>query len=152
MSRPVLREKLRIKAPRPPKASSAAVSKAMKGNKASGTKPELLLRKELRALGVKGGRWNPSDIPGRPDVYFPKERLAVFVNGCFWHRCKKCGYTLPKANREYWRLKFLSNQLRDKKKRRRLNATGIHHRTIWECDLLKAPTRSAMRVATFINH
>jgi DNA mismatch endonuclease (patch repair protein) len=150
MKRVVLREKLRIKAPRPPKASSAAVSKSMKGNKATGTKPELLFRKALKDLGIKGARWNPPEIPGRPDAYFPAPRLAVFVNGCFWHRCKKCGYELPKANRSYWRLKFLANVLRDQKKRRRLNSLKIHHQTYWECEIAGSQEKVAGRLAKLL--
>jgi DNA mismatch endonuclease (patch repair protein) len=66
------------------------VSRLMKANKSTGTKPELLLRKALWAAGVRGYRLHQKGIPGRPDVSLPGKKLAVFVHGCFWHQCPRC--------------------------------------------------------------
>jgi DNA mismatch endonuclease (patch repair protein) len=141
-----LRERLSIKAPRPPKTKSAAVSKAMRGNKASGTKPELALRKALKASGLKGMRFNVQSLPGRPDVVFPAEKLAVFLNGCFWHRCPYCSLPTPWAHRSYWTKKFEANRQRDRKKRQRLGRMGYRVMTVWECRFKAAPGAAVERV------
>lgn len=146
MSRVVLREKLRIQAPRPPAPSSEAVSRSMRGNKASGTKPELALRRAVRAAGLKGIRYNPKDIPGRPDLYFKVEKLAVFLNGCFWHRCPYCRTDIPRKNSTYWIQKFAANRERDQRKRRRLRRLGLQVVTVWECQLKKAEAKVLARI------
>ncbi len=146
MKRPVLREKLSIKAPRPPKASSAAVSKAMWGNKASGTKPELALRQAVRKAGLKGARYNAKDVPGRPDLFYKAAKLAVFLNGCFWHRCPYCAGPIPKTNKGYWTKKFAANRQRDLRKRRRLRQLGASVLTIWECQLRSRPRIQVGRI------
>ncbi|MEE0262695.1 MAG: NUDIX domain-containing protein, partial [Collinsella sp.] len=73
----------------------AAIKKSMKGNKRANTKPELLVRQRLRAAGLTGYRleWK---VPGKPDIAFPGRKIAIFVNGCFWHRCPKCNPSQPK--------------------------------------------------------
>lgn len=147
MSRVALRESLSVKAPRPPAPSSEAVSRSMQGNKAVGTKPELLLRKAVRAAGLKGVRYNPKDLPGKPDLYFRVEKLAVFLNGCFWHRCPFCAAPMPKKHRSYWIKKFEANQERDLRKRRRLWGLGIKVLTIWECRLQKDPAAAVQRIS-----
>ena len=78
----------------------AAIKKSMKGNKRANTKPELLVRQRLRAAGLTGYRleWK---VPGKPDIAFPGRKIAIFVNGCFWHRCPKCNPSQPKRNVEF---------------------------------------------------
>lgn len=111
------------------------VSKVMSANKAKGTRPEIILRQTLWNCGVKGYRVNYSKIPGKPDLVFTKKKLAIFVNGCFWHRCPKCNFELPRHNQQFWIDKFAKNTARDQKKIRELNQAGWNVYTVWECDL-----------------
>ncbi len=120
---------------RSPTPRHSNVSKVMSSNKAKNTKPELTLRKELWHRGLKGYRLNWKKVPGRPDIAFPGKKIAIFVNGCFWHRCPTCNYPLPKHNTEFWNEKFGKNINRDKMKERQLVELGWNVITIWECDL-----------------
>lgn len=115
---------------------SEAVTKSMKSNKRANTKPELLVRKRLREAGLTGYRlqWK---VPGRPDVAWPGKKVALFVNGCFWHRCPKCQLPIPKDNREYWVVKFERNQERDAENLKKLQDMGWKTHVIWECELKK---------------
>lgn len=124
----------RPKTPRPPAASSEATRNVMKANKRSDTKPELLVRKRLREAGLTGYRlqWK---VPGRPDVAWPGKKVAIFVNGCFWHRCPHCNLPTPKSNVEYWVVKFERNKERDERNLRALEEAGWKVHVIWECQL-----------------
>ncbi|WP_139652586.1 very short patch repair endonuclease [Raoultibacter phocaeensis] len=119
-----------------PKASSEAVHKSMVSNKRANTKPELLVRKRLRGAGLTGYRlqWK---VPGRPDVAWPGKRVALFINGCFWHRCPHCNLPLPKSNIEYWHIKFERNVERDEKNLALLEELGWKVHVVWECQLKK---------------
>ena len=124
-------------APKVPPASSPAVRKSMQGNKRSDTRPELLVRQRLRQAGLGGYRlqWK---VPGRPDVAWPGKKVAVFVNGCFWHRHKGCKMaTTPKSNVEYWSIKFERNVQRDKQNLAKLRRQGWKVHVLWECQLSK---------------
>lgn len=133
----VYREEMSVRLGVSPKATSQHVSKVMKSNKAKDTKPELVLRKALWSAGVRGYRLNWKKIPGRPDITFPGKKIAVFVNGCFWHRCPICDLPLPKSNIEFWKNKFTRNVERDKLKTQRLEDMGWTVLTIWECQIKK---------------
>jgi len=87
----------------------------------------------LRAARISGWRRH-LDIPGRPDFVFPSQRIAVFVDGCFWHGCPQC-YKLPKDNRTYWRKKVESNRARDKRNTRRLRTKHWTVLRFWEHSL-----------------
>ena len=115
---------------------SEAVHKSMQGNKRANTKPELLVRKRLREAGLTGYRlqWK---VPGRPDVAWPGKNVALFVNGCFWHRCPRCNLPLPKSNVEYWVVKFDRNVERDERNLEELRKAGWTVHVIWECQLKK---------------
>ncbi len=119
-----------------PKASSYAVHKSMQGNKRKDTKPELLVRQRLREAGLGGYRlqWK---VPGRPDVAWPGKKVALFINGCYWHRCPHCNLSLPKKNTEYWVAKFKRNQERDAKNLAALHEAGWKTHVVWECELKK---------------
>lgn len=79
-------------------------------------------------------------LAGRPDFVFQKERLSIFVHGCFWHGCRTC-YRLPEMNRAYWQQKIVKNMARDRRVARRLRDSGYSVLTIWECQLV--PSRSS---------
>ena len=112
-----------------------ATRKSMRGNKGRGTKPELVVRKMLRELGYPGYRLNWKKAPGRPDIAYPGRKLAIFVNGCFWHRCPSCNLELPKSNQEFWEYKFKRNIERDRENIRDLKDRGWKVLVLWECDL-----------------
>jgi DNA mismatch endonuclease (patch repair protein) len=112
----------------------------MRSNVSSGTKPELLLSRLLRKKISK------SDLPGSPDFVFPRKRLVVFVHGCFWHRCPKCDFALPKRNRSFWAAKFERNVARDRLANRELKRMGWKVIEVWEHELRRNPMRVKQRI------
>lgn len=104
-----------------------------RGNKET----EVALAKLLRRHGIKGWRRH-QPVFGTPDFIFPKFRLAVFVDGCFWHGCPKHG-TKPKSHRAYWWRKLARNKKRDQLVTRTLRRAGWHVIRIWDCALQKRP-------------
>ncbi len=122
---------------RSPIPSSENVSKVMSSNKGKDTKPELFLRKLLWKNGLRGYRIHPKNIPGKPDVCFTSRKVALFINGCFWHRCPYCNYDLPRHNKLFWENKFNKNVNRDKVKIRQLKNMNWNVITVWECQLRK---------------
>ena len=111
----------------------------MKGNVAKNTKPEVRLRSKLRAAGYPGYRLHWRKAPGRPDIAYPGRKIAIFVNGCFWHRCPHCKPGLPKSNANFWNRKFALTLERDARKVQELRQAGWTVLTVWECEL-ESPT------------
>lgn len=107
----------------------------MQGNKCKDTKPELAVRKMLREAGYPGYRLHWKKVPGCPDIAYPGRKIAIFVNGCFWHRCPKCNLQTPKTHSDYWEEKFKRNVERDERKVRELEELGWQVYVIWECEL-----------------
>ena len=136
---------------RSPKPLNESISKVMSANKAKNTKPELLLRKALWEKGHKGYRLNWKKVPGRPDIAFPRRKLAIFVNGCYWHRCPKCDLPLPKTNTKFWKEKFDKNVKRDKKKNDELLSLDWKVTVIWECEIHSNLSKYVNLVAKKIN-
>lgn len=120
---------------RAPVPEKEATSRLMRSNKAKNTKPEVILRKALWKNNIKGYRLHWNKVPGRPDIAFPGKKLAVFVNGCFWHRCPHCNLPLPKSNEGFWTEKFERNTYRDKMKLEQLQLIGWTPLTVWECEI-----------------
>ena len=118
-----------------PTASSANARNTMRSNRARDTGPELALREVLRDAGLRGYRVDYRGAPGRPDVAFTKQQVAIFVHGCFWHRCPYCRPNLPRANREFWREKFRMNKKRDDRARAGLMNLGWEVIELWECQI-----------------
>ena len=87
----------------------------------------------LRAHGLAGWRRNQA-LLGRPDFVFRRERVAIFVDGCFWHGCPRHART-PKSHRGYWQRKLLRNKARDRSVRRALRQQGWKVLRVWECEL-----------------
>ena len=117
---------------------SPAIRKSMQGNKRANTKPEVLMRQELRKAGYPGYRLQWNKVPGHPDIAYPGRKVAIFVNGCFWHHHEGCKYaTTPKSNIEYWTAKFDRNIARDEKTKHQLEELGWHVVVVWECELKK---------------
>ena len=111
----------------------AAIRKSMQGNKRSDTRPEILVRQRLREAGLTGYRLQWKKAPGRPDIAFPGRKVAIFVNGCFWHRCPQCHPSVPKRNTVFWEEKLRRNVARDQQAIAVLEALGWTAITIWEC-------------------
>lgn len=107
----------------------------MKGNRKRDTRPELALRSALHRRGLRFRRDYPIDVPGRrsirADVAFTRARVAVFVDGCFWHSCPEHSNT-PRANRSYWEPKLARNVRRDAETDAALAAVGWRIIRVWE--------------------
>lgn len=115
-----------------PKDRSKTMSRIRgKGNKTT----EAKFRFALVSAGIRGWKLHPKNIPGSPDIYFPSEKLAIFLDGCFWHGCPRCGH-IPKTRTDFWREKFKRNKARDKKTTLRLNAMGISVLRFWEHEIV----------------
>lgn len=123
---------------RAPIPKKEATSRVMSANRGKDTGPELAFRRALRRAGLSGYRLHWKKAPGRPDVAFPGKRVAIFINGCYWHRCPYCRYDLPKSNKVFWRKKFTANKERDKKKKNLLKKEGWKVLVIWECQLKRS--------------
>ena len=118
--------------------TTEAIRHSMQGNKSKDTKPELQVRAMLRKMGYPGYRLQWKKASGRPDIAYPGRRLAIFVNGCFWHRHEGCKYaSTPSSNTDYWEPKFARNVERDKRTKETLEADGWTVVVIWECELKK---------------
>lgn len=109
-------------------------SRMMSGIRGKNTRPERVVRSFLHRAGLRF-RLHAS-LPGKPDLVFPRYKVALFVHGCFWHRHAGCRYTTtPASNSEFWRSKFESNMRRDKQVRKLLEDAGWRVRVIWSCQL-----------------
>lgn len=102
----------------------------------SGSRVERTVRSAIHARGLRF-RLHRRDLPGTPDLVFPRHRLVVFVHGCFWHRHAGCGRaTTPKTHHDYWMEKFEDNVRRDRRKQEALEALGWRVAVVWECQAL----------------
>lgn len=125
--------------------------RSMKGNKGKGTKPELAVRKALREAGYSGYRLNWKGAPGHPDICYPGRKVAVFVNGCFWHQCPICCLPLPRHNADYWIPKLRRNTERDMMETAALEAEGWTVITVWECEMKKDPAGTVSRIVSVLD-
>ena len=98
------------------------------------TGPEIKFRNFLYSHGVKNFKMHPSKITGRPDFYFPKEKLAVFIDGCFWHGCKKC-FRKPETNKDFWLEKITNNIKRDSEINSLLRKQRLRVVRFWEHEI-----------------
>lgn len=113
------------------------------------TKPELMVRKLLFAMGYRY-RLHVASLPGKPDIVFAARRKIVFVHGCFWHRHANCALTrLPKSRKAFWLAKLEGNRRRDGRVKAALRRDGWSVATVWECQLA-APDRLARRLRRFM--
>lgn len=114
-----------------------------KGNKTT----EQRFRMALVRFGIKGWKLH-AQLKGRPDFYFPRKRLAIFVDGCFWHGCVNCGH-IPKVHSEFWTAKMQRNRLRDGEVTSALLGDGIGVLRFWEHELR---THLPDCIASVVNH
>ena len=113
------------------------------------TKPELIVRRIAHRLGFRF-RLHRKDLPGCPDIVFPKYQSVIFVHGCFWHRHPSCKYaSSPKTHVEYWENKFQSNVARDMRNEVLLHNLGWRTMVIWECEI-KDRRGVARRISSYL--
>ncbi|WP_150654126.1 very short patch repair endonuclease [Pseudomonas fluorescens] len=103
------------------------------------TKPELAVRSICHRLGYRF-RVLRKDLPGSPDIVFSRQKLCIFVHGCFWHRHEGCKYAYaPKSRCEFWTEKFSKNVERDIRATKDLQSLGWSVEVVWECELKDMP-------------
>lgn len=134
----------------PPPATSNAVSKSMKSNRPVDTGPEMTLRRALHKSGLRGYRVHHRDLPGRPDIAFTRGKVAIFVNGCFWHRCPICRLPAPRTHASFWRTKFELNVRRDLKKTENLKSEGWEVVVVWEHEIKSDLSNQVKRIARVV--
>ena len=113
-------------------------SAVMRAVKSRDTAPERAVRAVLRTI-APGYRLHRADLPGKPDIAYGRRKLAIFVNGCFWHGhgCAR-GARTPKANADYWRAKIARTKARDARTLAALAAMGWRALVVYECELKDA--------------
>lgn len=110
----------------------------MAGIRDRDTKPELAVRRAVHRLGFRY-RLHVRNLPGTPDLVFPRRHAVLFVHGCFWHRHTGCRLAYePKSNVEFWCRKFASNIARDVMTTSQLRDKGWEVLTVWECEVREA--------------
>lgn len=111
---------------------------------------ERRIRAHLSQLRVRGWRIRPVGFPGSPDFVFPNKKIAIFVDGCFWHGCPKCGH-IPKSNAEYWRRKLKRNKSRDRSVNKQLRSAGLIVIRMWECEIKRNPLKCVRAVKRLLS-
>jgi DNA mismatch endonuclease (patch repair protein) len=115
--------------------SPAERSERMSRIRGKDSQPELALRRVLHRLGLRY-RLHVPNMPGKPDLVFPRHKAVVFVHGCFWHRHAGCNIaTIPKTNTPFWLEKFEKNVSRDARNAASLRDAGWRVFVVWECEL-----------------
>ncbi len=129
-------------------ASSPAVRRVMQGNsRKRDTSPELAVRHAAHRLGLRYRvAIRPLEGSGVADLVFPRSKVAVFVDGCFWHGCPE-HFTPPRTNAEYWDSKIARNRQRDQRTSEALRADGWRVVRIWEHE---SPHEAALRIAALV--
>lgn len=107
-------------------------SRMMSGIRAKDTQPEMLIRKALHARGFRY-RLHVANMPGRPDMVFPRYRAVILAHGCFWHGHDCALFRLPGSRRAFWEAKICRNRERDQEVDRELAADGWRRLAVWEC-------------------
>jgi len=110
------------------------------------TKIEILIRKRIWAKGIRY-RIHCRGVPGTPDICSKTRRIAVFLDGCFWHGCPRCSKKLPETNKDFWRKKIEENRKRRKKVLLKLREEGYKVLQFWECEIKEDPDGVAEKIA-----
>lgn len=128
--------------------SAAKRSALMARIRGTNTTPELALRRALGQMGLRY-RVSPPEVFGQPDVVLARSKVAVFVDGCFWHGCK-VHYVRPSNNREFWASKLEANRARDQRVNRELRDEGWRVLRVWEHEINRDPLGPASRIAWIV--
>ncbi|MBX7131467.1 MAG: very short patch repair endonuclease [Fimbriimonadaceae bacterium] len=126
--------------PQRPPPTYSFTSAVMRANSGKNTSPELRVRALLRKAGYPGYRLHWKAASGTPDIAYPGRRIAIFVNGCYWHQCPSCKPRPPKSNARFWLSKFEDTASRDQRNQAALLAEGWRVFVIWECELRNPET------------
>ncbi|MDG6250408.1 very short patch repair endonuclease [Methanocalculus sp.] len=121
----------------------------MSRNRGKNTSPEILFRKKLCARGFRGYRIHTS-LPGKPDIVFIRQKLAIFIDGCFWHKCP-LHFKEPETRKDFWMNKINSNVERDKMVNGELEKIGYTVIRIWEHEIKQDSDKALERVASCLN-
>jgi DNA mismatch endonuclease (patch repair protein) len=126
-------------------------SRVMAAIRSRNTRPEKFVRSIAHRMGYRF-RLHPGDLPGSPDIVFPRLKAVILVHGCFWHR-HKCasGRKQPRSNARYWARKFIRNERRDARNRQDLKRLGWRVLVVWECQL-KRPSELEARLSRFLSN
>jgi DNA mismatch endonuclease (patch repair protein) len=117
------------------KISKERRSANMRAVRSGNTWPEIRVRQIVHALGFRF-RLHRGDLPGKPDIAFPRYQKAIFVHGCFWHQHKGCRRaTLPQSNLRFWRNKLARNAARDAEQLVAMRRRGWRALVVWECEI-----------------
>ncbi|MQW32010.1 very short patch repair endonuclease [Sinorhizobium meliloti] len=114
-------------------------SRMMSGIRGTNTKPEILLRKGLHALGFRF-RLHDRSLPGKPDIVLPRYKAVIFAHGCFWHGHDCHLFKWPSTRPEFWQAKIARNRAVDERTEVALSEAGWRQAIVWEC-ALKGKTR-----------
>jgi len=112
------------------------------------TGPEIKLRKLLWTQGVRGYRIHYK-LPGKPDIIFTKKKIAIFIDGCFWHKCPVC-FQEPETRKEFWMKKIGSNVNRDLKNTLQLQDEGWTVLRFWEHEIRKTPDNVVEKILQYL--
>ncbi|MCP4097101.1 MAG: DNA mismatch endonuclease Vsr [Planctomycetaceae bacterium] len=109
-------------------------SRMMSGIRSTNTKPELILRQGLHAMGFRF-RLHDRKLPGKPDIVFPRYRAVIFAHGCFWHGHDCHLFKWPSTRSDFWQKKIIRNQEKDHEVHEALDSIDWRHGVVWECAL-----------------
>lgn len=119
--------------------------RTMRAVKGKDTRLEKRLFSMLARMGLSGWKKNAGEIVGKPDVAFVNERVAIFVDGCFWHGCPQCQRPLPKTNRKYWARKIERNVALARSHKQRLRRGGWTVVRVWEHEVRRSADAGKIR-------
>ena len=119
-------------------------SEIMSKIRSKNTKTEVEFRKKVWAAGLRYGLYSKK-LPGKPDLVFASKKVAVFIDGCFWHKCPKC-FKRPASNKKYWDWKIQYNVDKDKRISRELRKLGWEVVRFWEHDTKKNSDKCIERI------
>ena len=119
--------------------------------KSDNTVPEIKLRRLLAKRGFKNYRVNYRKLFGKPDIVFLKKKIAIFVDGCFWHKCPKC-FSKPITRTKFWFKKIESNLRRDRKINQELKKKGWLVIRVWEHDIEKNSKQISDKIAIILKN
>ena len=124
-------------------------SRMMAGIKGKNTRPELVVRKLVHGMGFRY-RLHRKDLPGSPDLVFPRLKKVIFVHGCFWHRHAGCRFAYtPKSNAQFWLDKLEGNIRRDGQAVMALDTLDWQVLIVWECEVSDLPALTR-KVSSFL--
>lgn len=124
-------------------------SHCMSSVKNRGTNLELSFTKEIYSAGLRGYRLK-SKLLGKPDIYFPSKKLAIFIDGCFWHGCPKCN-SRPKTNKKFWFEKIRVNIQRDHTVTKQLKNRGVIVQRFWEHEIKNNPSKCVNEILGYFS-